>query len=743
MALRQRAELDPSLSPRLGGFITQYYRIGREKNPPFGYVIVGRTGAIQEVRRFERGEVEGESPEAEDLHAIADEFIASMDFPGAPELEFVSVHPTVLRARADHRIRYETAIDFPLDNISYYLDVHFIGDELAGWTLAEESTDGTVFQPGFGDQIVGTFLRYIVLGALFIVLMVIFLRKYHAGEVGVRTASYLFLLFVILSVAGSIMSIAQDSVGTQFGPLDAPRTALAMGGFRFLFFELPVAILLFVGWSVGEGYARERWGHRLASFDSILRRDPFNATAGKALLIGLTLAPLVAAAELFLAAIAVLLKVASPALGTGSLSLLASSGGPFTLIVYTTNFALLVGVVAIMFVLASLRRFRSVWFGVALACLVGVMIGMNLAPLQPEIPKVLLGMGSVLVGCVIFLRVDLLSSVTALALGWMLLGTLPFMSAAHGPALTGPALALAVPFGIVALIGAAGALTRREISYEYEDMAPHVRRIVERERVKAEIDAANRIQAALLPDGEPEIAGLSVASHYRAATEIGGDYFDFLQMKSGLVGIAFGDVAGHGLTSGIVMAMAKSALLVQLEYDSSPKKVMEVMNEVVLRTGPSRMMMTFFFGMLNPTDRKLVFSSAGHLDPYVFRKRTGKLEELSAWGYPLGIRRREPFPEVEVDFFPGDRLILYSDGLIEALNDDGEPFGFERFEKTLMSASSRTATEIRKSLLDAVKKFTRNRPPEDDQTLVVISFDPMATVHDISTTEQLATGTLT
>ena len=119
----------------------------------------------------------------------------------------------------------------------------------------------------------------------------------------------------------------------------------------------------------------------------------------------------------------------------------------------------------------------------------------------------------------------------------------------------------------------------------------------------------------------------------------------------------------------------------------------------------------------------LRFSSAGHLDPYVFRARENRLQPLSAWGYPLGIRRRDPFKEMEITFDQGDRLILYSDGLIEALNDDEEPFGFARFEEVLLNESHRSAEGIRKVLLDSVKKFTKNRPPLDDQTLVVFSFD--------------------
>ena len=206
-------------------------------------------------------------------------------------------------------------------------------------------------------------------------------------------------------------------------------------------------------------------------------------------------------------------------------------------------------------------------------------------------------------------------------------------------------------------------------------------------------------------------------------------------MRDGDMGIAFGDVAGHGLTSGIVMAMAKSALLVQVDVDPAPRIVLEVLNEIVMKTAPRRMMMTFFFGLLEPNTHRLRFASAGHLDPYVFRARHRRLEPLSSWGFPLGVRRRDPFREHTVQFAPGDRLILYSDGLIEAVDDDGEPFGFERFERVLIDSGHLSAEEIKKTLLGSVRKFTRNRPPEDDQTLVVVSFDAPAGVEEVTEAE--------
>src|SRR5262249_7853792 len=160
----------------------------------------------------------------------------------------------------------------------------------------------------------------------------------------------------------------------------------------------------------------------------------------------------------------------------------------------------------------------------------------------------------------IFLALDLLTSAIAIAGGSMLVCFLPLTVVARGDLCTQLVPTIILPALVLACFSLAALMTNREVVYKYEDLAPHVRRIVERERVKAEIDAANRIQAALLPFEAPRLHGASVASHYRAATEIGGDYFDFLPQPDGSIGIAFGDVSGHGLTSGIVMAMAKAAL---------------------------------------------------------------------------------------------------------------------------------------------------------------------------------------
>jgi len=724
--LRRRANDDPVLGPRLGGYKRVYYRRGLEKTIPYGYVVVDhRTGAILMARRQRRAEETGARLTEAQVRPLADAFVHSRNFPGAPSPQFEDARPTVLRSRTDWVLRYRVKTSFPIGNVVPYLNIYFAGDRFTGWLLNEEYADGSQFRSDdTGSGVANILVRFAANYALLLILLVIFLRKYHAGEVGVGTGSILFALTLLISVVIDVMMGPSGTEGNSMGSLDAQTTTATQMAFKFLLYDVPLAVVVFFAWSVGESYTRERWGEWLASFDAILRRDPLNATVGRSVFNGVLFAPAIAAAAFLIGAIPLALHLAHPSTGIGT-AVVVELGGPVLLILFAAFDAVIFPITALFFMSWS-NRHRVLWIGMIAAIAFGVIGGVCNIPIDPLLPGMLFGFGAI-ASIVMMLRgFDLLSTSVALFGGTLLSMVLPLMSVSKGHLLQQLLVATALPLAALLVFGIAAMMTKREVVYTYEDLAPHVKRIVERERVKAEIDAANRIQAALLPVDAPDLPGASFASHYRAATEIGGDYFDFLTMPSGEVGIAFGDVSGHGLTSGIVMAMAKAALLVQVGYDPGPRAVMNVLNDIVMRTAPKRMMMTFFFGLLDPATQTLRFSSAGHLDPYVYRARTKCLEPLSSWGFPLGVRRREPFMEHSVDFEDGDRLILYSDGLIEAIDDDGDPFGFERFEKTILACGHMDAEDIKKSLLNSIRKFTRNRPPEDDQTLVVVSFEDEA-----------------
>ncbi|HEX3582180.1 MAG TPA: PP2C family protein-serine/threonine phosphatase [Thermoanaerobaculia bacterium] len=722
--LRRRAEDDPVLGPRMHAYMRRYYRRGLEKFPPAGWVTVdARTGQVLSAIRVLRNEDAGKKPTQAELRPRADAFVRTRTFPGAPDPQFESARPTEYRSRTDWTFRYRVKTNVAIGNVVPYLSVQFIGDKFAGWRLDDEYADGSQYRSENSD-IAAIILRYAVFFSLLLILLTVFLKKYHAGEVGIGTASVVFATIAVLWLVIDWIMRGPAVEGSNTGSIDAPTTAIVYMTFKFLLYDLVMAVVAFFAWSVGESYARERWGERLASFDALLRRDPVNATTGRSVLIGVLCAPAVAAAAFLVGWIPLAFGLVHVSSGIGN-DIELDLGGPVLLLLFSLLDAILFPLIA-LFLLAWTHRRRVLGVGVVATLAIGMIGAVCDMPTDPYLHRLAFDIGGMGVAVAVFLSYDLLAMSVALFFGSLITMMAPLLSVAEGHELTQLVTTLTVPSVLVIGFALAALRTRREVVYTYEDLAPHVKRIVERERVKAEIDAANRIQAALLPLEAPSVMGATVASHYRAATEIGGDYFDFLPQANGDIGIAFGDVSGHGLTSGIVMAMAKSALLVQVDHDASPRAVMNVLNDIVIRTAPRRMLMTFFFGLLDPRSQVLRFSSAGHLDPYVYRAANGELHPLSSWGFPLGVRRREPFREHTVEFSAGDRLILYSDGLIEAVDDDGEPYGFERFERTLREHGHSTAEEIKKALLTSVRKFTRNRPPEDDQTLVVVSFDEEA-----------------
>ena len=174
---RLRAYGDPVIAPRLGSYRRTYYRAGKDKFTPYGAVVVnGRTGDVIAARMFARNEETGKHATEAQLRPIADAFVKSRAFPGAPSPQFESARPNVLRTRTDWVFRYRVPSNFAAGKIVPYLVVHFIGDRFAGWNLMEEYADGSQYVGDSGSDIAGVLLRLAVVYALLIFLVTLFLK---------------------------------------------------------------------------------------------------------------------------------------------------------------------------------------------------------------------------------------------------------------------------------------------------------------------------------------------------------------------------------------------------------------------------------------------------------------------------------------------------------------------------------------------------------------------------------------
>jgi serine phosphatase RsbU (regulator of sigma subunit) len=239
----------------------------------------------------------------------------------------------------------------------------------------------------------------------------------------------------------------------------------------------------------------------------------------------------------------------------------------------------------------------------------------------------------------------------------------------------------------------------------------------ERERIEQDLRVARSIQQASLPKEVPELEGWEISPFYRSAREVGGDFYDFFELKDGQLGLVVGDATGKGVPAALVMSTTCGMLrAVALSVDS-PGEALERVNEALSARIPANMFVTCFYAILEPESGRLLYANAGHDLPYL--RRGGGAEELRARGMPLGLMPGMGYEEKEATLEPGDITLFYSDGLVEAHNPRREMFGFPRL-KRLMSehAEKQPLVDL---LTEELYSFTGDSwEQEDDITLVAL-----------------------
>lgn len=242
----------------------------------------------------------------------------------------------------------------------------------------------------------------------------------------------------------------------------------------------------------------------------------------------------------------------------------------------------------------------------------------------------------------------------------------------------------------------------------------------EKEKIKREFLVAREVQFNLLPRKTLTHEHLDVATYFEPATEVGGDYYDFVQIDEDSLGIIIADVSGHGMSAGLMMAITKSCLHTQLSFQSDPDALLASMNDILFELSEARSMVTMFFSALNMRDHSICFASAGHPFTYLIDGEKRELTSLETISYPLAVRKGLNLKTQTVRFKSGDYLVYYSDGIVEALNEDGDVFGFERMEEILQNADYSNARELLEALITEVRIHIGTAEQFDDITAVVV-----------------------
>ncbi len=244
----------------------------------------------------------------------------------------------------------------------------------------------------------------------------------------------------------------------------------------------------------------------------------------------------------------------------------------------------------------------------------------------------------------------------------------------------------------------------------------------ERNRLERELDVAREIQASLIPDGNPDIPGCTVASYWQAARQVSGDFYDFFTLRDGSWGIVVADVADKGIPAALFMALCRTILRAVAINRGDPAEALRRANEIIDQDTQSDLFVTIFYAIWQPELGQISYANAGHNPPLLLRQN-GSSALLTDHGMALGVLPDIDFQTYTIPFLPGDTLLLYTDGVTEAMNEDLDEFGLKRLEQAAKLLHHRDATQIAHSITSAIQHHAGNTPQFDDVTLVVVKRD--------------------
>jgi len=681
---------------------------------------ISPSGQLLQIERHMEDDEEAEPLDSAAARDRADGLLTDLGF----DLSRYGEPETRLRDRAyrtDATVRYVDTEQLLGERFSYGVEVKFAGDQLMGFAhFFDDPSENDLIAR---IQSIGLWqFAWIYVALLLAPLVAIpFVRRYHAGEIGLRRGLQIGGVMIAAGLIAMLLTAKGIAGGIGMGALSKPATAVAVVFLFMVSYYLPMGLVGLLGWSVGESLMRQRSSRKLAGFDALFRGQWRNATFARASLRGLVCGLLILSAALG-ALLLVPKGVTSLGLNAGGPAWSSSQWwGPATFC-FALSYALYTVLFGQLFLVPWLSQFlgrAGRWLGPILAVGISVLFFFPMAILLPAGWTFAVSLVFYGTSMLVFLRYGVFASVVSTYVAYVVPLALPLAGSGH-PSIQLNAGLLLVSAALPMLLSFRYLLRGEEFVYRYEDIPPHVRRIAERERQKVELETARGIQSSILPELPPQLHGVQLSHSYVPASEVGGDFYDVLGLDDGRLAVAVGDVAGHGVSSGLVMSMAKSALSVQVTFDPEVEAVFSTLNRMVYQSARRRLLTTLCYALIDPLEKEMFYASAGHLFPYRVTSE-GKVEALESISYPLGVRESLPIRPRAAKLDSGDKLFLYSDGVVEASPEHSvDQFGFDRLEESLGRHATRDVHGLRDGVLADLEAFAGRHPLDDDLTVLVL-----------------------
>lgn len=561
----------------------------------------------------------------------------------------------------------------------------------------------------------------------FLIAMFAFVWRLRSGEVDIKNGSRLVLVLLpcalyfgyhMFSYQGSVLAIRQE--GGDFLRFTGFYTSL-------IFYVMFSSLFLFLCYATGDSLLREFWPRKLQANDGLLNGYFFFPKLGAAILRGIALAAIMLA---FLVVYFFLCNLypSFESQARGEQNWIFSSK-------FSPVFPLLIG---LWFGMASCLQANIFTFGMVryfvkslpIAIAVTLFLYHPFLGYGPDSPNLFLRLGGGVIPAIatywFFLRYDLQTVI----FGWILFAILPYaqimliqpdLQYQISGAVYWAMIPFAAVFGMTACIKGKP-LNERGIAPTY------VRFIGERKRLKAELDVARSAQMHMLPSDLPNLPGYEFAAFSEPAKEVGGDYYDFIDNDKEGLGIVIGDVSGKGMPAALYMTLVKGIIRAVADMLNDPKEILSKLNQNFHRTSDARTFVTLVYGRLHLESGRFDYARAGHECP-LLRTGDGKVVQLNAAGIAAGLEKGLVFRQVmkpeTVTIAPGSTLLLYTDGLTDAVNPHGEVYGSERLEHLLSEGGDLSASTLLEAVRRDHREFVGKKEPFDDMTCIIVRRLPL------------------
>lgn len=639
------------------------------------------------------------------------------------------------RLKSSSQIKQQNRLDYNFNwitidtTVQLGLWVRIQGDEVGGyrrWIERDASFESQSSQTGTSATLLVS-VSFAVVFLLFFFIVIFFLRKYHDGEVGIKTAAMVFIGLFAVYVLGAINVFNSIGATAQMADLNKLNVRWVIFGLNVLVVNVFLAVMVFAAWSVGESYSRSLWPNKLLGVDSALFRRFFTTDVAEGVLRGFTFGLII------LGTFSILSFLAIRNLPTGLYVMTASGTTDGLLpgahpIIAGLEAAIFSEIVFRFFFLSMFReKIKKTWVGVLVSSALWAVAMFALWPIPFgffQIPiTVALFFCFGLLFCYLFLRYDLLTTIVTQFVLVSLATAIPLF-ASDSSYFSGQTILFFILFALPLIVAFVGFVKQERFELTQELTPEHVKRISERERMAKELEIARRVQMSLLPKSSPTAKGYDIAGTCIPAFEVGGDYYDFVNLGGTKIGIAIGDVSGKGVPAAIYMTLTKGILQSHAEENISPKKVLSKVNSLMYRTIDRNSFVSMFYAILDVEARKIRFARAGQCPVILAQRHNEDGTFLTPKGMALGLEVGTVFDSVleeqEMALKPDEVLVFYTDGFTEAMNERGDEFGEERLVQSVARHRHRSATDIINGICADVTTFTRGWQQHDDMTMVVV-----------------------